>query len=134
MSRCVMDAEEVWANRIKDPDAIDYSKGGKCSGCGSCCSSNLDMDRGEVRAIRGYLKKHPDIRPHNHTIMFAGPHIDGICPFRNDQTRSCDIYPVRPAVCRSFDCSKPKESKRQRDQLAVLRRTINVRKEFFDEF
>ena len=26
MSRCAMDAEEVWANRIKDPDAIPAVK------------------------------------------------------------------------------------------------------------
>ena len=31
--------------------------------------------------------------------------IDLTCPFRNNKERKCDIYEVRPKICRSFICN-----------------------------
>ena len=31
--------------------------------------------------------------------------IDMRCPFRDEQNQKCVIYPVRPSICRSFQCN-----------------------------
>lgn len=28
------------------------------------------------------------------------------CPFRNEHTKQCDVYPVRPLICKEYICSR----------------------------
>lgn len=66
-----------------------------CRNCGDCCTI-IPASRQEVKAIRGYLEAHPEIKKqaqaHSHRILE--------CPFRDDEAQRCIIYPVRPAICR----------------------------------
>jgi len=34
----------------------DFTKDGKCSGCGQCCSSILPLSSSEIKEIRRYIK------------------------------------------------------------------------------
>lgn len=86
----------------------DYTKDGECSNCGACCSDFLPVSESEVNAIRKYVAKH-GVKEHRHTPPTMQPAQDFTCPFRNDLERKCDIYPVRPAICRDFRCDKPKK-------------------------
>ncbi len=86
----------------------DYTVDGKCSGCGSCCSDLLPMSEREVRQIRAYITKNR-IKEQKHFVPTALPVTDFICPFRNNTEKRCEIYEVRPAICRDFKCDKPKQ-------------------------
>lgn len=87
----------------------DYTEDGKCSQCGSCCSDFLPVGKHELKRIRDYVKKH-EIKQRRHCAPFAQKiKIDMVCPFRNNDEKRCEIYPVRPAICRDFRCDKPKK-------------------------
>lgn len=86
----------------------DYTKEGQCSNCGACCSDFLPISEGEVKEIKRYVAKH-GIKEHRHTPPTMEPVQDFTCPFRNELERKCDIYPVRPAICRDFRCDKPRK-------------------------
>lgn len=70
---------------------------GKCRGCGECCSQFLPMSPMERLRIEGYVRLH-GIVPRFQPIL---------CPFLNER-RECDVYEVRPAICRGYDCRKHK--------------------------
>lgn len=85
---------------------FDFTKDGECSNCGQCCSNFLPISQKETDAVSRYMKKN-GIKEHINRPPTAQPTMDWTCPFRNEAERKCDIYPVRPAICRDFKCDKP---------------------------
>ena len=85
---------------------FDYTKDGKCSDCGQCCADFLPMSDAEVETIRRYIRKH-NIKEQVHRPPTTAPVLDTTCPFRNNEKRRCEIYPVRPMICKDFRCDKP---------------------------
>lgn len=83
-------------------DVKDYTNGGKCSNCGQCCSNLLPLSDGEIKAIKAHIKKH-HIKEQRHNAMNG---IDMTCPFRDEKSRKCLIYEVRPQICRLFKCDQ----------------------------
>lgn len=82
-------------------------KDGKCTGCGECCSALLPISEQELKTIKRYVKKH-NIKPHRHDVVHTEC-IDLACPFlnTNKENEKCDIYKVRPKICRVFKCDTP---------------------------
>lgn len=119
---------------IKNPDETYTCNcvDGKCSGCGSCCSDILPLSDREVARIKAYVKAH-NLREHRQAPVFDPNVTDFTCPFRNPTEKRCDIYPVRPEICRSFICSKSLEDARKdRDRLYTKQRPArSMRYEFF---
>lgn len=62
-----------------------------CTNCGKCCGI-IPVDAEELAVIKEYVEKY-HIEPKNHFPT---------CPFRNEEEKRCDIYPVRPVICRLF--------------------------------
>lgn len=89
-------------------EIIDYTDDGKCSNCGSCCSDLLPLSDDEIKRIGRYVQGHR-IKEQVRRYPTADPMIDFTCPFRNNDERRCEIYQVRPAICRDFQCDKPRE-------------------------
>lgn len=85
----------------------NFCKDGKCIGCGSCCSALLPLSDKEIRIIKKYVKK-KKIKPHRHIAVNANA-IDLTCPFLDNRKtcEKCDIYEVRPKICREFICCQP---------------------------
>jgi Fe-S-cluster containining protein len=81
--------------------ARDYTKDGKCSSCGQCCSNLLPLSDKEIKVIKQYIKKH-DIKEQRHNAMVG---VDMTCPFRDEANRKCLIYEIRPQICREFMCN-----------------------------
>lgn len=109
----------------------DLTCDGKCTGCGACCSNFLPMTNDEIKTIKRYITKNKIIE-HSHTLPLAEPTIDMTCPFLND-SKSCDkceIYEVRPKVCREFICN-PKQRKQLSKDYTSRCRVLDVRKEFY---
>ena len=125
----VVSLAEAIQNDMED-NIIDFTKDGKCSSCGNCCTNLLPMSRKEVAAIHKYIEKH-GIKECRHLLPVAKPAIDMTCPFRNNDQRTCAIYEVRPEICRQFICNNEKKAKRNRKLLRQTRSMVDVRSEFF---
>ena len=75
---------------------------GKCSNCGNCCSNVIPLTKIEIATIKQYVKKNK-IKPIVHGQKGV---IDCMCPFRDEVNKKCIIYPVRPFICRDYQCDK----------------------------
>lgn len=87
----------------------DYTQDGQCSSCGNCCSDLLPISVKEFARIRDYVQ-----RKHIKECINRPPTAEPIgndftCPFRDNMRRICTIYEVRPAICRDFQCDKPRQ-------------------------
>lgn len=120
---------------IKDMEngVYDFTENGECSQCGACCANYLPMSEKELKRIKLYVKKH-HIKPQKHLMPTVEPTMDFTCPLRNDAERKCMAYSVRPQICRSFKCDKPKNdiwaTKRE---FHAKYRVVDMRKEIFEE-
>ena len=79
----------------------NFTKNGECSKCGNCCTPVIPITEEEVKKIREYIKEN-DIKMVM-PITKEGRHIK--CCFYDFENHRCNIYPVRPEVCRKFICS-----------------------------
>lgn len=112
---------------------FDFTKDGKCSNCGQCCSNFLPMSDSEIDRIKKYVRRH-QIKEQRHFIPLADPFLDFTCPFRNNSEKRCVIYDVRPAICRDFQCDKPKKGIwANRDMYHGKYGDVNVRETFFGD-
>lgn len=114
----------------------DFTKDGKCSGCGKCCSNLLPISSKEVKEIRRYVKKY-HIKPYKKNPPTAKPiEIDMTCPFLDGSKdcKKCMIYTVRPMICRNFKCDNPRK-KIYADKTYYHKRyeVVDMRKEFYGE-
>ena len=99
----ISSCEEVLS---RDGKIIDYSHQGKCSNCGNCCNDFLPLTNADINRIKQYIKKN-NIKPINHALRILSIiNIDMMCPFRNEEEKKCNIYEVRPEVCKKFFCHK----------------------------
>ena len=105
--------------------------GGKCSGCGECCTDLLPLTDNELHALKRYAAEH-HLKEHRQAPFYDPNATDLTCPFRNQQTRKCEVYPVRPYICRSFICTKTlEEAHRDRDLIHASRTPRSLRWEVF---
>ena len=111
----------------------DLTDNGKCTQCGECCANLLPMTDEEIEIIRKYVKKH-NIKEHRHFLPLATPTIDMTCPFLNDskKTEKCDIYKVRPRICKDFSCC-PSERKPLVMKWRLKAKARDVRATFFNK-
>lgn len=116
--------------RDMEDNIFNFTKDGKCSGCGGCCSNLLPMSQKEIEVIRKYIKKH-GIKESVHCPPTAKPTIDMTCPFRDNGQGICTIYEVRPEICKQFICDSEKRAKHNRSLLRQTRSIVDVRREFY---
>lgn len=111
----------------------DYTVEGRCSGCGSCCSNLLPISNKEAKTIADYIKKH-GVKEYKRRFPTAKTFTDMSCPFRDDTEKKCLIYPVRPAICREFQCDKPrKRIEADRKMFHKKYEVVMMRETFFPE-
>ena len=87
-------------------EPIDLTDGGNCSSCGNCCSSLLPVSEEELRDMKAAADRigfSPSIPEGENVIYLHCPFLEK--PDKNER-RDCAIYPDRPAICRSFLCSR----------------------------
>ena len=111
-------------------DGSEYSNncvGGKCSNCGECCADLLPLTDAEVEKLKRYARAH-NLKEHRQAPFFDQTAIDLTCPFRNEQTKRCDVYPVRPLICREFICTKSlQQAHHDRNLVHLSRRVCSLR-------
>lgn len=118
----VVEAGEQYSNNCID---------GKCSNCGECCADLLPVTQEEIDRIKAYVQKH-NIKERKDRPFFDPNATDLTCPLRNNKERRCEVYPVRPLICRQFICTKSLEqAKHDRDLLHASRMPRSMRWEIF---
>ena len=105
-------------------DIKNYCIDGKCSRCGCCCTDFAYISDVEIARIKKFLKKHP-IKELNGKPDFNS-RVPIICPFYNAIERKCNIYSVRPRVCRLFQCNKSPEELESNKQKFIAKEYHNV--------
>lgn len=107
----------------------DFTVNGKCSGCGACCSTYLPITQKELKVLKAWVKKNR-YKPSNSyaPANIRGRSLDLTCPFLNKDTGKCDVYDIRPTICREFICNKD-ISKRYHNAFTVH----NLRKDIFGD-
>ncbi len=104
---------------------------GHCSGCGECCSDLLPLTDAELRTLKDYAQRHR-LREHRKAPFFDRGAVDFTCPFRNEAERKCEVYSVRPQICRAFICSKDlRSAEEDRDLISQHRSSRSLRWEIF---
>lgn len=85
----------------------DLTTNGHCpEGCGECCSNLLPCTEYELDRLARYAKDHNIMMVKEHaSIPMANKVIDMCCPFRNEEKRICEVYDVRPAICKEYMCN-----------------------------
>lgn len=109
----------------------DFTKDGKCSGCGQCCSNCLPISGKEIKEIKRYVKKHHITeQKHNYPSVVA---FDLTCPFLDDSkvSNKCLIYEARPKICRDFICNNPNGARKNKKLMHKKYALVNMRAVFF---
>lgn len=120
-----------------DHGVYDFTKDGKCSQCGNCCSDLLWLSEKEIKEIKSYIKKNK-IEEQKHTVpapVSNPPIADLTCPFlnMNKKDEKCVIYPVRPLICKCFMCNEPDGAKNHPKLYEERRNLISMRAVFFGD-
>lgn len=84
----------------------------------------LPTTRREIVRLRDYAKKH-QLKEHRLPAGAAMESVDLTCPFRNEETKRCEVYPVRPLICRTFICSRTLQAARKTRDLVQSDRDIH---------
>ena len=98
-------------NEVKPGTINDMTCNGECSKCGSCCGLFIPFTDEELQLIKDYVKVNK-IKPTNRIIN--GNQLIAQCCFYDRENKKCNIYPVRPYVCKDFMCNH-KDWKERRD-------------------
>ena len=80
-------------------ELTNYTKDGKCSKCGACCTNYLPMTKREIKRLSRWVKKH------HYSADSLIDALDFTCPFLNKETLECSCYEIRPLVCQKFTCA-----------------------------
>ena len=94
-------AEAAQAALMATQRPVDlHTARGSHRGCGECCGRFLPVTAAEVAVLRAYVAAHGiRLRPE------APGTLDLTCPLLTAD-RMCAAYPVRPAICRVYDCAE----------------------------
>lgn len=86
---------------------MNFCKNGECSRCGECCTPFIPMTKSEVKTVREYVKKNPQIKEKAlNQPFFEGNDVYVKCCFYDKDKKECMIYPVRPFICRAYKCNQ----------------------------
>lgn len=80
----------------------NFGKDGKCSKCGMCCSDIIPVTDKELETLKRFVKVNK-YKPNTRIKVGMVEGYDMTCPFLNDNGK-CDVYKIRPEVCRLFKC------------------------------
>ena len=86
---------------------MNFCKNNECSRCGECCTPFIPMTKSEVKTVREYVKKNPQIKERAlNQPFFEGNDVYVKCCFYDKDKKECMIYPVRPFICRAYKCNQ----------------------------
>lgn len=114
--------------RDMDSNAFNFTRDGKCSHCGNCCSTLLPVTKEEYKRIKKYVLSN-NIKECRHAMPFAGQTTDLTCPFLDNEKKEnkCRIYEVRPLICRTFICDSNQRPEWPVEEMQKVRNVVDMR-------
>lgn len=106
MNKCSI-AKYYSKKKEVDKSVCDFTVDGKCSNCGECCSDFLPLTIREIDIIKAYVKKYKIKEEIHSNVLEVSDSIQMTCPFNDKKNHKCNIYKVRPSICKVFICNKP---------------------------
>lgn len=101
---------EGFLDQYSDGEITDYNNP-TCKGCNECCSIIVMITKEEFMRLRKFLR-HDNLGKQifKRGINLITRYRDQgtlylMCPFCNSKKR-CEIYSMRPKMCRDFHCTK----------------------------
>ena len=88
----------------KEDNIKDMTCNGNCSRCGNCCGLFIPFNDEDLPKIKKYVKQH-NIKQENRLNIMTGQ-FEARCCFYDKVNKKCNIYEVRPYVCRDFICNR----------------------------
>lgn len=84
----------------------NFTNNGQCSRCGGCCTHHLPILEKERTAIKKYINENHIEAVYHYGEDPSKGNIDFLCPFLDHTILGCkcNIYPVRPAICKAYKC------------------------------
>lgn len=61
--------------------------------------------KAKLNGLRDYARKH-HLQENKRSFLETKGGPDLSCPFRNEHTKQCDVYSVRPLICKEYICSR----------------------------
>lgn len=89
---------------LENRNVHDNTCNHQCSRCGECCGLFIPFTEKELTIIKEYVKTH-NIQPTNRINQVTGV-FNAHCCFYDEVNKKCNIYEVRPYVCRDFKCDR----------------------------
>lgn len=116
-------------------EIYDTIPGGDCTGCTKCCMETVTAFYIEFLNVLDYINKQENlleklmsrIEEHYFTELYSKK----MCPFLNENRR-CDIYSVRPLVCRLFGYKSRDEHNENFEK--VLDMNAEAKEYFLEEY
>lgn len=115
----------VVTERLDKRKVSNLSCDGKCSRCMQCCTDFIPLTHQDIRRIKKYMSNHNVDR--NICTDECGNYMV-LCPFLSDS--GCQIYPVRPEVCRGFCCWNKRDDIKRNKIRSIAKATVNGNKNF----
>lgn len=100
----------------KELKCSNCTSNGSCSRCGECCMPFIPITWKEFKRIKKYIDEN-NIEP---AEIIEGNNVYIKCTFYDRKNKRCNVYPVRPEVCKRFICSHSEEK-------------IDTNRKYFDE-
>lgn len=114
---------------------MNFCKNNQCSRCGNCCTPFLPMTKSEVKTVKEYLKKNPQIRERAlNQPFFKGNDVYIRCCFYDSEKKECMIYPVRPLICQLYKCNQDEAKIEDNKKFVQSRSHYNISAETVDDF
>ena len=111
----MLDDSEI-SDTDKDGNIINNTINNSCSKCGMCCGMFIPFTDKEIAKIKKYVKKY-NIKQVEDRETENG--FEARCCFYDVKNKKCNIYSVRPYVCKDFICNR-KDWKRQRNKYELI--------------
>lgn len=109
----------------------NFTLSGECSNCGQCCSNFIPLLESEIKKIKGYINEHK-IKAQVRAYPTVNAMLDLMCPFRDEISKRCTIYEVRPKICRVYKCNKTRmEVATEMIQYHGKLHRVNMRETFY---
>lgn len=119
-------------NKARTIDITNRTCNGNCSNCGECCSDILPLSQKDITRIKTYIKNHKVQRQNKPNCFIR---YNFTCPFRNNKDKKCDIYEVRPEICRTFKCDiPPEQAALTRDMIETKHKAQSMTALFFNDY
>ena len=117
---------EKYSDHSNDGNLYNMTINNHCSNCGNCCGLFIPFTKKELFVIQDYVEDHK-IEPVDRITDHG---FEAHCCFYDPINKKCNIYEVRPYVCKDFICNRKnwKEKRNDYERRAYYNSTLSKKR------